>query len=159
MQSQASRDNRTYNAIIAAYKAMHRRMNEMLAEEGLTQPQFQALRIVSRKKAVCMREISDEMLVTPANVTGIIDRLESKGLLRRTGKARDRRATQVELTRDGTALQARVATKYNDFVKSALEVFTGEEEGILGELLVKLQEGMSRPWLPRAKAMKAGTRP
>lgn len=149
MQSQASRDNRTYNAVIAAYKTMHRRMNEMLAEEGLTQPQFQALRIVSRKQAVCMREISDEMLVTPANVTGIIDRLESKGLLRRTGRAKDRRTTQVVLTREGTALQASVATKYNEFVKSALEVFTSEEERVLGELLVKLQERMSRPLTPR----------
>lgn len=144
MQSQA-KDNRTYHAIIAAYKTMHRRMSELLAEEGLTQPQFRALRIVSRKRLVCMREISDEMLVTPANVTGIIDRLEAKGLLRRTGKPGDRRTTRVELTRRGAALQARVATKYNTFVRGALEVFTPEEEEVLRELLIKLQEGMFRP--------------
>lgn len=123
---------------------MMRRMAEMLSEEGLTQPQFQVIRIVEKSGTVCMREIGDEMFVTPANVTGIIDRLESRGLLRRTGREGDRRTTNIELTPKGRALQERVARKYDEFIQNALRVFTQEEQRTLGELLVKLQEGMSR---------------
>lgn len=141
---QALRRNHTHNAIIAAYKMMMRRMAGMLSEEGLTQPQFQALRIAAKSGSVCMREISDEMLVTPANITGIIDRLESKGLLKRTEREGDRRTTSIELTPKGRTLQERVAEKYNEFMQNALHVLTQEEQRTLSELLLKLQEGMSR---------------
>ena len=140
----ATGHNETYSAIMAAYKAMARRIAETLSEEGLTQPQFQALRAVAKKGTVCMREISDEMLVTPANITGIIDRLESRGLLRRTGRKGDRRTTDIELTHKGRALQERVAERYGEFMENALRVFTPGEQRTLRELLVKLHEGMSQ---------------
>ena len=142
-QEQTSRGSRTYNAITAAYRAMLRKMEEMLSEEGLTMPQFQALRIVAKGGVVCMREISDEMFVTPANVTGIIDRLESRGLLMRSGRKSDRRTTNIELTPKGKALQEKVSGKYNEFMRGALRVLTQDEQTKLGELLVKLQKGMS----------------
>ncbi|MDG6988644.1 MAG: MarR family transcriptional regulator [Nitrososphaerota archaeon] len=136
--------NETYGAILSAYRAMARRIAEMLSEEGLTQPQFQALRVVAKKGTVCMREISDEMLVTPANITGIVDRLESRGLLMRTGRKGDRRTTDIELTPKGRALQERVAERYGEFVQNALRVFTPAEQRTLRELLVKLQEAMAQ---------------
>ena len=123
---------------------MARRIAEMFSEEGLTRPQFQALRIVAKKGAVCMREISDEMFVTPANITGIIDRLEARGLLTRAGRKGDRRTTDIMLTTKGKALQGRVAEKYGRFMQNALGVFTQEEQKTLRDLLLKLQEGMSR---------------
>ncbi len=144
-ERQASRGNHTYNAIVAAYKVMMRRMADMLSEEKLTQPQFQALRIVAKNHEVCMREIGDEMFVTAANITGIIDRLESRGLLRRTGRKGDRRTTNIELTPEGMELQERVVERYNEFIQDALRVFTQEEQEKLSELLLKLQEGMSHP--------------
>lgn len=140
--------NETYSAVLAAYKVMARKIAEMLSEEELTQPQFRALRVVAKEGRVCMREISEEMFVTPANITGIIDRLESRGLLRRTGRRGDRRTTDIELTRKGELVQKRVTEKFNDFMQNALNVFTGEEQRTLRELLVKLQEGMAQTQRP-----------
>lgn len=139
-----SSQNETYGAVTWAYKVMARRIAGMFSEEGLTQPQFQALRIVAKKGAVCMREISDAMFVTPANITGIIDRLEARGLLTRAGRKGDRRTTDIMLTTKGKALQGRVAEKYGRFMQNALGVFTQEEQKTLRDLLLKLQEGMSR---------------
>ena len=142
-EKQTSSHNETYNAILAAYRMMQRRIAEMLSEEGLTQPQFQALRIVAKNGAVFMREISDEMFVTPANITGIIDRLEARGLVERSGRSEDRRTTNIELTPKGRALLERVEERYGRFMKNALRVFTQEEQKTFRGFLVKLQEGMT----------------
>ncbi len=137
--------NETYNAVIATYKAMHRSIAELLAKEDLTQPQFIALRVLSRKGAMLMCKISEEMLVTPANVTGIIDRLEHKGLVKRVARQGDRRATIIELTTEGRAVQERVAVRYSEMMRRALQGFTTEEQETLRGLLAKLQREMSRP--------------
>ena len=141
---QTSRHNETYNVITASYKLMQRKITEMLSEEGLTQPQFHVLRIAAKSRGTSMREISDEMLVTPANMTGIIDRLESRGLIRRGARKGDRRATAIDLTPKGKALQEKVAAKYSEFMQKALRTLTDDEQRILGELHVKLQKGMSK---------------
>lgn len=91
-----------------------------------------------------MRRISNEMLVTPANITGIIDRLESRALIRRMAREGDRRATIIELTPKGKVLQDDVAAKYGRFMRNALRTLTADEQRALSDLLVKVQEGMSR---------------
>jgi DNA-binding MarR family transcriptional regulator len=84
------------------------------------------------------------MVVSPANLTGIIDRLEQKGLIRRSARPGDRRATVIELTPEGVALQERVAASYSEFVRAALRTFSRDEKRTLRHLLEKLQREMSR---------------
>src|SRR5208283_3383885 len=114
----------TYNAIVATYKILFRSMTELLEKEGLTQAQFQALRVVAKYGPTPMKTISDRMSVTAANVTGIVDRLESKGLVKRTTRKEDRRATIIGLTSKGRRIQEGVAKKQARFVKQALQKFT-----------------------------------
>jgi DNA-binding MarR family transcriptional regulator len=139
-----SHRNETYNSITAAYKLMQRKITEMLSGEGLTQPQFHVLRIAAKSGGISIREISDEMLVTPANMTGIIDRLESRGLIRRGSREGDRRAKIIGLTPKGKALQEKVAAEYSEFMQKSLRVLTRDEQKTLSDILVKLQEGMSQ---------------
>lgn len=134
----------TYNTVTATYKAMQRAIAELLSKEHLTQPQFIALRVIAKKGAMRMRKISDEMLVTPANVTGIVDRLEHKGLICRKAPQGDKRATIVELTDEGRAAQEAVALRYGKFMQRALQAFTSEEQDALRHLLEKLQQEMCR---------------
>jgi MarR family 2-MHQ and catechol resistance regulon transcriptional repressor len=140
----ASHHDETYNSITATYKLMQRKIAGMLSGEGLTQPQFHVLRIAAKSGGTSIREISDEMLVTPANMTGIIDRLESRGLIRREARKGDRRAKIIGLTPKGRAMQEEVAAKYSEFMEKSLRVLTKDEQRTLSDVLVKLQEGMSQ---------------
>ncbi len=146
---QTGHHNETYNAVIAAFKAMQHSITELLSEEGLTQPQFIALRVIAKNGSIPMRGISDEMLVTPANVTGIINRLEHKGLIKRMARPWDRRATIIELTHKGRAAQERVTLTYSEFMQKALQAFTTDEQEALRYLLEKLQQEMSRSGMKR----------
>jgi MarR family 2-MHQ and catechol resistance regulon transcriptional repressor len=136
--------NATYNSIISTYKLLQRGMTLLLADEGLTQPQFGALRAVARHGQTPMKTLSEELLVTAPNITGIVDRLESKRLLRRVASREDRRTTMVELTPRGMKLLDRLTKKYVWFIKTALQEFSAKEQEMLCVLLARLQDELSR---------------
>jgi DNA-binding MarR family transcriptional regulator len=137
-------DQEAYNAIIATSKVIRRVALRLFVEEGITEPQFQALMLLVENGSMLMRKMSDEMLVTPANVTGIMDRLEEKSMVRRTAGKEDRRATIIEITSEGKALYGRVAIKKAEMLQKALATFTKEELTTLNSLLEKFQREMSR---------------
>ena len=144
MAGEETRDlNRVTDAVTSTYKTLLRETEELLSKEGITRAQFQALRCVARGP-VPMKDISEKMLVTRPNITGLIDKLESKGFVRRTGHHQDRRATIIQLTPKGSALQERVSSKYRAFMQDSLKVLTEAEQRNLRDALLKLQEGMSK---------------
>jgi len=52
--------------------------------------------------------LSRELYVTPSNITGIIDRLEKKGLVQRVRKEGDRRVALITLTQAGEQLSSQL---------------------------------------------------
>ena len=82
------------------------------------------------------------MLVTPPNITGLIDRLESKGFIKRTARKEDRRATIIELTSEGRRIQEKVKKRFNKFMQEVLSEFTPEESRTLSRLLAKFEQVM-----------------
>lgn len=78
------------------------RVAEAGAERDLSLRQYAALQGI-RGGATTPGELARLWRVTPAVITGIIDRLESRGLVRREIDARDRRRFQLALTAEGLA--------------------------------------------------------
>jgi len=140
----AEADQEAYSAILATAKVIRRVGLRVFSDEGITDPQFQALMLLVDEGPMLMRKVSDELLVSPANITGIVDRLEEKGLVRRTPGKGDRRATIIEITPKGKALYERVAVKKAAMLQVALRMFTKDELMTLHGLLEKFQREMSR---------------
>ena len=77
---------------------------KMSKQFGLTGPQSQVLRLLIKNGSLSSADLSRKMYVTPSNVTGIIDRLEKKGLVERIRKQGDRRVANITLTNSGLEL-------------------------------------------------------
>ena len=77
---------------------------KMSKQYGLTGPQSLVLRLLIKKGALSSADLSRQMYVTPSNITGIIDRLEKKGLVERIRKQDDRRIALITLTDSGQKL-------------------------------------------------------
>ena len=71
---------------------------------GLTGQQSQVLRLLLNGGSMSSADLSRLMYVTPSNMTGIIDRLERKGLVERIRKEGDRRVALINLTEAGKKL-------------------------------------------------------
>jgi DNA-binding MarR family transcriptional regulator len=72
----------------------------------LTPTQFNVLRILrgAGREGLNCREISERMLTFDPDVTRLLDRLESRGLVGRSREARDRRVITVRITEGGQRL-------------------------------------------------------
>jgi DNA-binding MarR family transcriptional regulator len=74
---------------------------------GLTLPQFDVLAQLHRHPdGLLPSELTEALLVTAGNVTGIVKRLEGQGVVERSRVPDDRRAVRVRLTPRGFALVA-----------------------------------------------------
>ena len=86
------------------YRAVYIGSSKISRRFGLTAPQSGVLRTLSRHGPLSSAELSRKLYVTPSNMTGIIDRLEKKGLVKRIGKPGDRRVTLISLSGEGVEL-------------------------------------------------------
>ncbi|MCA8936723.1 MAG: MarR family transcriptional regulator [Planctomycetes bacterium] len=83
------------------YNLAFRELRSGLREE-CTMPQFDVLAQLERSpEGLTFSAISEKLLVTAGNLTGIVDRLEKQGLARRETNPNDRRQTFIKLTDKG----------------------------------------------------------
>jgi len=74
--------------------------------EGLSPLDLHVLAIVEAKPDVILKEIKEYLDVPHSTLTGIVDRLENKGLVERIISSRDRRSFGLKLTVEGRAIRA-----------------------------------------------------
>ena len=103
------------------------RMIEGVARERLktqfnaTLPRFDVMAALYRKPdGMLMSEISRFLMVSNGNVTGIVDRLVSDGLVARAQRNGDRRTSFISLTRKGRAAFAGMAAAHEHWVDELL---------------------------------------
>ena len=85
-------------------RAVYLDSQKMSKQFGLTGPQSSVLRNLVNDGPMSSADLSRMLYVTPANITGIIDRLEIKGLVKRIKKQGDRRVALITLTESGHQL-------------------------------------------------------
>ena len=85
------------------------RMARLAHELDLAPMQLHALRLIEPGAEVAMGALAQSLFCDPSNVTGIVDRLESRGLIARRGAAHDRRVKTLTLTPEGERVRARAS--------------------------------------------------
>src|SRR5580692_9845704 len=85
--------------LVYTYDIVSGHMAEKTSPYGITKAGFSVLMILSRspQKACKQNEISRLMLVSRANITGLVDSLARLGLVERTNDPRDRRVNMVKI--------------------------------------------------------------
>jgi DNA-binding MarR family transcriptional regulator len=83
-------------------------LNERVTALGLTAQMSQALYVLHEHPDVTMRVFAEQMFCDASNATGILDRLEQRGLAERRAAESDRRAKVVRLTPAGQRMHKRI---------------------------------------------------
>jgi MarR family transcriptional regulator, organic hydroperoxide resistance regulator len=104
----ASVAQEAWELLFSLAKAKHGTVSARLAELDLTPVQGHALRRLDPERPLAMSELADALYCHASNVTGIVDRLESRGLVERRPGAGDRRVRTLVLTPGGAAVRTRV---------------------------------------------------
>jgi DNA-binding MarR family transcriptional regulator len=106
--------------VVATADLFLRESARLFRPHGLTAAQFNVLNILAGPASAAglsQRELADALVVDRSNVTGLVDRMETAGWVRRADDPADRRVYRVKLTAVGRKLQERVAPGYVDVVR------------------------------------------
>ncbi len=94
----------TMQSLRRIVKALQDYSHEVSGRFGVTGPQLWALKTISREGSLPLGELSKKMYLDPSTISGVIDRLESKGYVARDRSQEDRRVVNVRLTPEGESL-------------------------------------------------------
>lgn len=105
-----SLESEAYLNVLRTADALMRKEVEALRAWGLSRTQYNALRILrgAGDDGVTCGELSERMITRDPDVTRLIDRLESRGLLHRVRSERDRRVVRNCITPTGLDLLAQL---------------------------------------------------
>lgn len=114
------------------------------ARYSLSRTKFNALihLYMTGDRGLTQSELSKKMLVSRANITSLIERLEKEDLVVRSNDPSDKRVFRVCLTDKAVMLMNFFLPIHNDYVHKVMSALDGEEREIFITLLEKLRKGM-----------------
>jgi DNA-binding MarR family transcriptional regulator len=127
-------------AVYSASHAFTRFYKPLLAELGVTYPQYLALLILWEEDALSVTAIGDRLLLDSGTLTPVLKRLEALGLVSRTRSTTDERQVIVRLTEQGAAMR-HVAESFPTRILDASEC-SDEELDALRQALTGLRKNL-----------------
>jgi len=97
-----------WQLLIRLFFAQRANLPPLAAELQLSPAQCHVLHLIEPGRPLPMSRLADTLSCDASNVTGLVDRLESRGLVRRRPSPRDRRVKVLHLTPTGARLRARL---------------------------------------------------
>ena len=116
-------------------------------EFGLTRSQSGVLKILDTYGPLSSADLSRKLYMTPSNMTGIIDRLEKKGLVDRTRQPVDRRVVLITLTESGKDLSRLLPDSIERKLVSELIVLSPEQIQTLSKAMNQIVHLMDAHWI------------
>jgi DNA-binding MarR family transcriptional regulator len=107
----ASAGAHAWRLMYEIFKASKPFMEVLAAEFDLTPQQIWALRQLANERPLAMSELATSLGCDASNVTAIVDKLESRGLVERRSADRDRRVKSLVMTDAGVALRERIEVR------------------------------------------------
>jgi DNA-binding MarR family transcriptional regulator len=118
--------------------------SRLRGEFDTTLPRFDVMAQLARfPDGLLMSDLSQRLMVSNGNITGIIDNLERDGFVERILLPEDRRARKVRLTDKGRVSFDQMATTHESWINDWLSSLSVDEQQVLYTLLGKLKQGMS----------------
>ena len=132
--------------LLACTNRVEAEVRGRLREEfDTTLPRFDLMAQLERHAGgLKMNELSQRLMVTGGNVTGITDQLESEGLVVRESDPADRRAYTVKLTAAGRRTFARMAAAHEEWVIQLFSGLAAAEKEQVYRLLAKLKQSLEK---------------
>ena len=94
----------TLRQLIRCTQAFERFSGAHVKKMGLTESQFDVIATLGNTQGMTCKELGERTLITKGTLTGVLDRMEARGLVSRKADADDARRTHIALTRKGSLL-------------------------------------------------------
>lgn len=134
-----------FRGMLRGTKALLHRVWPAVGEDSLTGAQFGLLMHLRCRGTMAPSELGEVMFVSPANVTGMVERLHRQGLLERRRDRTDRRRLSLALTAAGRARLEQLEPRFNESVARAFSGLSAADRRDLGRILERLHATLAPP--------------
>lgn len=121
-------------------RAIHERIRDDMIKNNLSITDFSVLEVLFHKGKQTIQQIGKSILISSGSMTYVIDKLEQKGLLKRSACTDDRRAIHVTLTDTGIDLMKKIMPEHENFIDSVFDSLDANEKDILVNLIRKVKD-------------------
>jgi DNA-binding MarR family transcriptional regulator len=98
IMSEFESSSKIINLIRNLNKSMRHRFHDFMQDSGLTFPQLSVISTLTKNGELKVSVLSDKIGLSDSTVSGILDRLEQKNIIRRERNQDDRRVVKIALT-------------------------------------------------------------
>lgn len=113
--------------LVQAYQAFEHHSASHIKEMGLTMTQFDIVATLGNQPPMTCKELGNKTLVSKGTMTGVLERLEAKGLIDKFPNTEDGRSYKIGLTKAGEKLFKRVFPEHIEYLGKAFSKLSKNE--------------------------------
>ena len=130
--------------LLYTYEVLHQQIARYMAGFGLSKSTLNILMLLRHGpvEGMQLHDLGELLLVSRANITGLIDNLEQKGYVKREIDPNDRRARYARITKKAEALLDEFMPLHHQNVKALMQDLTSADKEALLTLLKKMRTSL-----------------
>lgn len=143
-----------FHGIFCVYSMLEKRMEEFFRPHNLTPVKFNALMLIKfmgQGQGISQNDLGYHMIVTPSNITRLVDRMSKDGYITRVPAENDRRVNLINITPKGEEIVRQVFFGFSEMIQQSVYLMERKDVEQLSELLMK--------WFFKLEAAADGTPP
>lgn len=137
-----ARFDRTGRLMGMLNRALRRNYDRQLKDYGLTPCQFEVLMILCEEDGILLSELGRRVSRDGPTITGVIDRMEKKMLVKRKRDSHDRRVVKVILTPKGKGMEEQLSLTKKQILEKITKDLSARELTLLDTVLVKMMKNV-----------------
>ena len=126
--------------LATTYQAFENYSTAHVREMGLTMTQFDILATLGNQPPMTCKELGEKTLILKGTMTGVLERLEAKGLIEKIANEEDGRSYKIGLTKSGDKLFKKAFPEHLNYLGKAFSKLSDKEiEQVINALKVVKQ--------------------
>ncbi len=134
---------RSVRLLAQCYQGFERLSGRHVRALGLTPAQFDIVATLGNTEGMSFRALGEQTLITKGTLTGVVDRLEMRGVIERRASRTDGRSTVVALTDAGRRLFEKVFPEHVAYCARAFSGWREDDFARLDAELARLRETLA----------------
>jgi DNA-binding MarR family transcriptional regulator len=141
---------RVFVSLMRAADALSRGAEALLKPYSLSGTQYNILRILrgAGESGLACREVGCRLITRDPDITRLLDRMESRGLIARARETQDRRVVKTRITAEGLRLLAELDQPVRELHRRQWRQFPAKQLRQLSNLLDRARENLERAHAP-----------
>lgn len=127
--------------LTTAQHSVFQHLSAKLVEYDITPSQYGVLSCLWQREFATPKQISEILCLETSTISGVLDRMQKKGLIDRVINKEDRREVRVVATEKGQALELPISAIIDQVNEEVLKCFSEEEVVVLKDNLRMIAEG------------------